>query len=159
LRRAFILTDSISTKLKSFREERVSRIISNETPIELEGEYKIALHIVPLISLNQSQIYDIKIVKNRPEYSKPLVSSGWDSSYNFDGIVSFTGFRGGKATLNFSRMVLLKRSQLTLFYLMKTTHFSFQVPSLSKICLKDLETIFHFIKLFALIILSSYLLL
>jgi hypothetical protein len=98
LRRAFILTDSISTKLKSFREERVSRIISNETPIELEGEYKIALHIVPLISLNQSQIYDIKIVKNRPEYSKPLVSSGWDSSYNFDGIVSFTGFRGGKAS-------------------------------------------------------------
>lgn len=98
LRRSFALSDSISIKTKTFREDRISKIIANETPIELTGERKVVLHIVPLISLIQSQLYDIKIVKSKPEYSRPLCAGGWDNSYNFDGIISFNGYRGGSVT-------------------------------------------------------------
>jgi hypothetical protein len=93
LRVAFNLTDSISSKIKSFREDRILKIISQDTPTQLEGENIVILHLVPLISLNQSQNYHIKVIKDNQNYATPLGSSGWGTSYNFDGIVSFDAYQ------------------------------------------------------------------
>lgn len=98
LRRSFSLSDSISTKIKQFREERISKLISEETTIKLSGERIVVLHIVPLISLSQPQFYDIKIIDRKKELAKPLCSGGWDAIFNFDGIISFNGHLGGTIT-------------------------------------------------------------
>lgn len=98
LRRSFALSDSISSRLKSFREDRISRIISNDTPAELKGERKVALHIVPLVALTQSQSYDIRILKTKSEYSIPFCAGPGHTSYNFDGILSINGYRGSDLT-------------------------------------------------------------
>lgn len=98
LRMAFALSDSISIKLKSFREERTSKIISNDTPIVLTGERKVVLHIVPLVSLIQYQSYDIKVLKSNQEYSRPFCAGPGNTSYNFEGIISFNGYRGSSLT-------------------------------------------------------------
>ncbi len=95
LRRLFALTDSISTKIGEFRENRISKIISDETPLKLSGERKVVLHIVPLISLVQPQRYNIKIINGKNELAKPLCSIGFELSYNFDGILSFNRLING----------------------------------------------------------------
>jgi hypothetical protein len=89
LRVAFNMADSITQKTKVFREERIWKIISKETPIPLEGERFAILHLVPLISLSNQQLYDIKTINLVNESTKPLLTSGWSTSYNFDGIISF----------------------------------------------------------------------
>jgi hypothetical protein len=93
LRVAFNLTGSISSKVKSFREDRLLKIVSKETPTQLEGENIIVLHMVPLISLNQAQNYDIKVIKNNQIFARPFGSAGWGTSFNFDGIVSFDSYQ------------------------------------------------------------------
>lgn len=98
LRRSFALSDSISSRLKSFREDRISKIFSNDTPVELKGERKVALHIVPLIALTQSQSYDIKILKTKSDYSIPFCAGPGHTFYNFDGILSLNGYRGSDIT-------------------------------------------------------------
>ena len=95
LRRDFTLTESISIKLKQFREDRILKIISEDTPVKLSGERKVVMHIVPLISLVQTQLYDISILSRNKELAKPLCASGWDAIFNFDGIISFDGHLGG----------------------------------------------------------------
>lgn len=91
LRRAFLLSDAYSTNLKSFRQERISKIIASETPVSLDNNAKIVLHLIPIISLNQNQNYDITTIKNNLDYNKPLGSGGWNTSYNFEGLVSYNG--------------------------------------------------------------------
>jgi len=98
LKRLFNLSDSISIKIKQFREDRISKIISGETSIKLTGERIVVLHIVPLISVSQSQFYDIKIISKKKELAKPLCSGGWDAIFNFDGIISFNGHLGSTIT-------------------------------------------------------------
>lgn len=95
LRRSFSLTESISTKIKQYREERISKIISEETPLKLTGERKVVLHIVPLVALVQPQSYEIKIISSNKELARPLCSAGWDAIFNFDGMISFDGHLGG----------------------------------------------------------------
>lgn len=98
LRNLFSLSDSISTKTKQFREERVTKLISEETSIKLTGKRIVALHIIPLLSLSQPQSYDIKIINTKREQAKPLCAGGWDVIYNFDGMISFNGHVGSDIT-------------------------------------------------------------
>jgi hypothetical protein len=93
LRIAFNLADSISGKIKAFREERIFKIVSNDIPIQLDGEHIVILHMVPLIALNQYKKYEIDIINKNPNYAKPLNSAGWGTSYNFDGIYSFDSYQ------------------------------------------------------------------
>ncbi|MGQ9621270.1 MAG: hypothetical protein ACUVTX_09855, partial [Bacteroidales bacterium] len=93
LRIAFNLNDSISGKIKAFREDRIFKILSNDTPIQLDGEHIVILHMVPLNSLNQYKKYEIDIINKNPNNAKPLSSEGWDTSYNFDGIYSFDSYQ------------------------------------------------------------------
>jgi hypothetical protein len=98
LRSLFSLSDSISTKTKLFREERISKLISEETTMKLSGKRIVALHIIPLLSLSQPQSYDIKIINTKKEQAKPMCSGGWDVIYNFDGMISFNGHFGSDIT-------------------------------------------------------------
>ena len=66
-----------------------------DTPKPLDGTSSMVLHILPLNSFNAGQTIDLTLLKQKPDYSRPLASSGWDYHYNFDGYVSFSG-RGDK---------------------------------------------------------------
>lgn len=98
LRRAFLLSDSYFTSLKSFRDDRISKINASDTRINLDNNAKIVLHLIPITSLNQNQNYDITTIKNNPDYNQPLGSGGWDNSYNFEGLISFNGNVQGHAS-------------------------------------------------------------
>jgi hypothetical protein len=96
LRNAFSLSSTLSEHIKNFRIDRINRILADDTPAPLSNNSKIVLHIVPLISFNPAQVYDISVVDQHPDKLPPIYSSGWDNRYNLDGVLTYSDERQGK---------------------------------------------------------------
>lgn len=97
LRNAFNLSENIAERIKSFSTDRLSKILSDDTPIHLLYNHRIVLHIIPIISLVLAQRYDIdKVVANtRP---KPIYCTGWNNRYNIDGFLTYSPRANDKAS-------------------------------------------------------------
>jgi hypothetical protein len=86
LRTMFNLSDTLAERIRRFREDRISSIIANETFIPLGENPKIVLHLIPLISFELGQRYDISIVDK--EHRKISLGSGHER-YNLDGYLTY----------------------------------------------------------------------
>lgn len=96
LRNAFLYTSSLTDKIKRFKEDRISKIYANETPVIMRSSTKLILHILPLISFNSSPRYEIdKHESSLRTGLEPLQDSGWNHRYNFDGFVTYDGQDSG----------------------------------------------------------------
>ena len=89
LRIAFTLSETIIDRVKKFREERIARLYANETPISFDGNTKIILHLLPLISFNPGQGYGIERIKISD--LPTIYFRGGSSRYNLDGYLTYTG--------------------------------------------------------------------
>ncbi|MGA2159651.1 MAG: ATP-binding protein [Dehalococcoidia bacterium] len=90
LRIAFNLSETIVEKIRNFKQDRLSRIFTNETPVTFLEGAKIVLHLIPLISFNPAQSYDINKITSRREAMTPIYCSGWNSRYNLDGLLTYS---------------------------------------------------------------------
>ena len=92
LRLAFNLSETLAERIRSFRRDRVARILADETPVALGRGAKIALHLVPAVSFNPGRSYEIgKIALNPWATMPPMRSSGSNYRYNFDGLLTYSG--------------------------------------------------------------------
>ncbi|HHT9153904.1 MAG TPA: helix-turn-helix domain-containing protein, partial [Candidatus Hypogeohydataceae bacterium YC40] len=91
LRIAFNLSEMLTERIRRFREDRISKIFSNETPVPFDYAAKIVLHLIPLISFNPAQRYDIdKIASDPLKGLLPIYSSSHMSRYNLDGFLTYS---------------------------------------------------------------------
>lgn len=97
LRIAFTFSETITDRIRKFREGRISRLSTNETPVPFEGATKTIMHLLPLISFSPGQRYNIELIEARD--MPPIYNGGWNSRYNFDGYITYTG---NKATKSYS---------------------------------------------------------
>lgn len=114
LRDAFILSETRTEKIRGFRDERISNLMVNKTPVEFisthenpedfknniinimvkRGATKIALHLVPFNSFDPATRYDLKDIyanshKIRPMlYGEPRFNP--PTRYNLDGILTYS---------------------------------------------------------------------
>jgi hypothetical protein len=105
LRIAFNLSETITDRIRKFREDRISRIFTNETPIPFYDTAKIVLHLIPIISFNPAQSYEINKIASHPKKMKPIYCSGWNYRYNLDGFLTYSG---GKKEKSHSYVQLFK---------------------------------------------------
>lgn len=97
LRTAFNLSETLSERIKNFRVDRVSKINANETPVPLNNNAKIVLHLIPLISFRPGQTYNIGEVSSHPAKMPPLGSGGGiNGRYNIDGFLTCSQYQEGK---------------------------------------------------------------
>ncbi|OGO24460.1 MAG: hypothetical protein A2144_01700 [Chloroflexi bacterium RBG_16_50_9] len=97
LRIAFNLSETITERIRNFRLDRIAKIIANETPVPLYDNPKIVLHLIPIISFNPSQSYDINKIASNPTYMPPIRSGVGNNRYNLDGFVTHSGVEDGKS--------------------------------------------------------------
>ena len=97
LRIAFNLSGTITERIRKFREDRISKIFANETPVPFYDTAKIVLHLIPIISFNPAQSYEINKIASHPEKMRPIYSSGWNHRYNFDGFLTYSDGREEKS--------------------------------------------------------------
>lgn len=97
LRVAFNLSETITERIRNFRLERISKLFANETPIPFVDTAKIALHLIPIISFNPAQSYDIGKIASQSTKMKPMYCSGWNGRYNLDGFLTYAPEQDGKS--------------------------------------------------------------
>jgi hypothetical protein len=70
--------------------------MANETPVPFYETAKIVLHMIPIISFNPAQSYDISIITSQPKSMLPIgfQSGGFSYRYNLDGFFSYSGGEG-----------------------------------------------------------------
>lgn len=90
LRVAFNLSETIAERIRKFREDRISNIFANETPVLLYDNPKIVLHLIPIISFNPAQSYEITKISCQPKKMEPINCNNCDHRYNFDGFLTYS---------------------------------------------------------------------
>lgn len=91
IRSAFALSETLPEKVRRFREERIARIVADETPVPLAHSSRTVLHILPIASLDPTYLINLGKVADPRRRLRPMGASGWSSRYNFDGFVTYDG--------------------------------------------------------------------
>ena len=98
LRLAFNVGETYAERLRSFRLDRINRLVSGESPVPLSGKHLIVLHILPLDAVRrEGRLQTEELNKANEDYRlKPMNCSGWGPAFNFDGLVVKSGNGMGK---------------------------------------------------------------
>lgn len=91
VRAAFAISESLAERIKLFRTERIGKIIAGETPIILNYDAKIVMHIVPLAAFDPSARFDLVSIARNPANLAPIYAYTWSHRHNFDGVLTFAG--------------------------------------------------------------------
>jgi len=92
LRVAFNFMDKITEQIRRFREERIAKIYSGDTPVRFSGKAKVVLHLISYSSIMPGQRLDLSEKENLlREHLQPIHSKGAHSyqRYNFDGLLKY----------------------------------------------------------------------
>lgn len=89
LRIAFNMSESITDRIREFREKRLANIFANETPVPFYFKTKTVLHLLPIISFTPAQSYDISKIALNPAKIKPIRGPISDKRYNIDGFLTY----------------------------------------------------------------------
>ncbi|XYH99460.1 helix-turn-helix domain-containing protein [Sorangium sp. So ce1128] len=97
IRSAFLLSAEMPTLIRRFRDERLGRIMADETPVPLlrHTSAKLVLHLVPFSSMGVDAHVDLVAWESGTPSIRPLTSRQWSGRFNFDGYVVFSGSNEG----------------------------------------------------------------
>lgn len=96
LRVAFNLSETITERIRKFRENRISKIFANETPVPFYDNAKIVLHLIPITSFALTQNYAAEKIASHHGKLTPMVCSGWNYRHSLDGFLTYCTGRSGK---------------------------------------------------------------
>jgi len=88
IRMGFVVADHGQERLRSFRLERIGRIVAHEGSVGLEDGPTLALHIVPLSAASSNDEWDIVAVRDDPTF-RPMMDNDYTHNFNFEGVVKF----------------------------------------------------------------------
>lgn len=88
IRAAFALSEALPERIRRFRDERIARIVADETPAPLLPNPKIVLHILPVAALDPTTRLDVVAAKDRVQSLRPMCFGKCTVRYNFDGLLS-----------------------------------------------------------------------
>lgn len=93
LRSAFLASETLSERLKSFRIERVNQLIAGNPPVPLSGSHLLVFHLLPVIGARADMRVSTASLRalfgaNAP---RPIAASGWGPRFNFDGLLVTSG--------------------------------------------------------------------
>ncbi len=89
LRSAFLATESQSDRIKRFREDRLARIVADETPVTLVTRDRLVLHIVPLLAVAGNARFVMPTAQAEANEFRPIGASGWNHRVNLDGALTW----------------------------------------------------------------------
>lgn len=93
IRSAFVLSQTLAEQVRRFRDERLARVIADETPIPLTNKVRLVVHVVPALAVQGDRpvdIYELVQDEQRRQELRPMHAMSWSTRYNFDGFVTYT---------------------------------------------------------------------
>jgi hypothetical protein len=96
LRSAFGLAGQLRDGMRKFRDERLSRVIADDTPVRLGPGPRAVLHLVPLAALDAHHVVDVWQHEKKP-LPPVFTAGGWNHRYSIDGFTTWSGREDAKA--------------------------------------------------------------
>jgi hypothetical protein len=94
IKHEMIHSEVVYEKIKQFRLNRISSIISAETPVDTVAGPKLVLHLIPFSYGTPGQQYTLENGRNAGNWEiRPIRTTGWDDRPNIDGRVFWAGAR------------------------------------------------------------------
>jgi hypothetical protein len=91
LRAAFLLSETLTDRIRRFREDRISNIIAGETPAPLYEDHKVILHLIPLSAFDPAKRYKLATLAGDYNNLQPFSEAAAGAPRpNLDGLVSNT---------------------------------------------------------------------
>jgi hypothetical protein len=92
LRDAFLMSSSIPERVRSFRKERITGILSRDMPIRVVDESLLVTHIVPITAMNGSAVLNwnrevLEELPYPPTYDRHVISFRRKARFNLNGFV------------------------------------------------------------------------
>lgn len=89
IRNAFLATDSQAERIRSFIQNRLAKIMADETPVPLSTSHRLVLHILPLYPFLNHERLQLNSNSNLALDFRPIGAGGWDDRYNLDGFITY----------------------------------------------------------------------
>ena len=98
IRAAFLAGSEVTARLTRFRQERIGRILADDTPVTLRSgrDARAIVHVLPVTGPDGFAL-DIADLGAHPERMPPPVQNSWDHRFNLDGVVSYSPSDGSRA--------------------------------------------------------------
>ena len=87
IRSAFALSESLPDKIRRFRDDRIAKIVADETPVKLSGSCRVVLHLLPIAALDPTTRIDTASLSGK--IVPGIYFPGNNFRHNFDGYVTF----------------------------------------------------------------------
>lgn len=91
IRMAFLTSDSQAERIKRFREDRISQIVADETPVLLSSPQRLILHLIPIPSFFNNEQIDLSDTSLVSRLFVPFRGSASACHHNIDGFVVYYG--------------------------------------------------------------------
>ena len=89
VRAAFALSESLADRARTFRAERLCKIVAGQTPVALGEHGEIVLHLVPFGAFDPASKVDISSLGEDTWTLKPINAHVGGKRYNLDGFVTY----------------------------------------------------------------------
>ena len=86
IRTAFSLSESLPERMRRFRDDRLAKIVADETPTTLMAGAKMVLHVLPVTSFESSVNLGLAEVSNKVKMRPMHFVSGGAPRFNLDGV-------------------------------------------------------------------------
>jgi hypothetical protein len=96
IRSAFAASEALPERIKRFRDDRLAKIVADETPVQLEPDPKIVLHLMPLAAFSHSYQVDLTAIDRLRRTPGPMEGRLDRSRFNLDGFVEWSWKRPPK---------------------------------------------------------------
>ena len=96
IRQAFLASELLPERIRSFRNERTTSIVNGDLPVPLSPQAKIVLHVIPFSAVDDRTSFDISTAFALLHEIRMVGNTNKSARYNLDGFVVFGGRSGSK---------------------------------------------------------------
>jgi hypothetical protein len=111
LRDMFNISNTLITKINSFKNERIMSILDGNAPAPISQEGNVILHFIPFDSFNPMQETDIKKLKEKSGNLGLLYWEGWNTKYNLNGCLLYSP-AAGKENLSYDYTQIFRNGSI-----------------------------------------------
>lgn len=142
VRSSIILAEHYAERIKNFRIERVSKIISNDVNVSLVDSPKIVLHLLPLASFEKGYKLDLSVYLDNYQNLRPLFDNISFQRYNLDGVLTYStiaDFRTADSYLLLYYNGILETVNARILSLYDESRKRFQIEAIEKGIINELK--------------------
>jgi schlafen family protein len=89
IKSSFLATDSQADRIRHFLQDRLAKIMADETPWPMSSTRRLVLHVIPLNSFLNHKRLDLDSNNKLSSHFEPIGGGAYNCRYNLDGFCAY----------------------------------------------------------------------